>query len=52
MQMRHCSNCCKETGHKRALGFGTFFGVVITGGFWLLALPFYPVRCIVCGKSN
>ncbi len=25
MEMVHCPNCNAVTGHKRALGFGTFF---------------------------
>jgi hypothetical protein len=49
MQMLQCPNCGKLTGFKRNLGFGTFFMVVITAGLWLLAIPFYPVRCINCG---
>jgi hypothetical protein len=27
-----------------------FFAVFLTGGFWLLAIPLYPKRCIVCGE--
>lgn len=34
---------------RRAFGWGTFFAVVISGGLWLLALPFYPIRCSTCG---
>ena len=52
MQMLQCPNCGKLTGFKRNLGFGTFFMVVITGGLWLLAIPFYPVRCINCGLQR
>jgi hypothetical protein len=47
-----CPNCQKRTGHKRALGFGTFFAVLLTAGFWLLAIPFYPKRCITCGLTK
>jgi hypothetical protein len=39
-------------GHKRALGWGTFFAVILTGGLWLLTLLFYPSRCIVCGSKT
>lgn len=39
-------------GFKRSLGLGTFFAVTLTGGSWLLALPFYPQRCIGCGVSR
>src|ERR1039458_7766339 len=52
MQMIQCPNCGKMTGFKRALGFGTFFMVLITGGLWLLAIPFYPQRCITCGLTS
>ena len=48
----HCECCNRNTGHKRALGFGTFFAVALTFGFWLLVLPFYPRRCVACGTAN
>ncbi len=50
--MIFCPNCNKLTGYKRALGFGTFFAVLLTAGLWLLALPFYPKRCITCGLTK
>ncbi|MGP8052149.1 MAG: zinc ribbon domain-containing protein [Desulfobaccales bacterium] len=52
MWMSFCSNCGKNTGHQRRLGWGTFFAVLLTAGFWLLALPLYPQRCILCGKTS
>ena len=52
MQEKYCSNCGRNTGHKRAIGWGTFFAVLITGGFWFLAIPFYPKRCIMCGGTT
>jgi hypothetical protein len=52
MQMVHCTNCDQLTGFKRSLGFGTFFAVLLTAGFWLLVIPFYPVRCIKCGHTR
>jgi len=51
MKMIYCRNCGKSTGHKRALGFGTLFMVLLTGGLWLIAIPFYPLRCIICGNK-
>lgn len=51
MTFEQCDNCGKPTGHKRAFGWGTFFAVVLTAGFWLLTLPFYPSRCIMCGST-
>jgi hypothetical protein len=52
MKMIFCPNCGKLTGYKRALGFGTFFAVLLTAGLWLLAIPFYPKRCITCGLGK
>ncbi len=52
MDFNYCPNCRKDTGRKRALGWGTFFAVILTSGFWLLAIPFYPKRCIVCGHGD
>jgi len=52
MEMIFCPNCGKRSVFKRALGFGTFFMVLITFGLWLLMIPFYPVRCINCGLTR
>jgi hypothetical protein len=52
MEMIFCPNCGKLKGYKRALGFGTFFAVLLTAGLWLLAIPFYPKRCITCGLGK
>lgn len=52
MEMVHCPNCSKMTGHKRALGWGTFFAVLITAGLWIFIIPFYPKRCIICGEGK
>jgi hypothetical protein len=52
MRMRYCGNCEKETGHKRALGLGTMLAIILTLGLWLLVLPLYPTRCIVCGNAK
>jgi hypothetical protein len=52
MKFSHCTNCEKDTGHKRALGWGTFFAVILTAGGWFFVIPFYPIRCIACGKGE
>ena len=52
MQMIQCPNCARLTGFKRALGFGTFFMVLLTAGLWLLVIPFYPARCITCSLTR
>ena len=51
MKRQHCETCGKPMPFKRHLGWGTFFAAVITGGVWLLAIPFYPIRCAQCGAS-
>ena len=52
MDMIFCPNCGKRSGFKRALGFGTFFMVLLTFGLWLFMIPFYPARCINCGETR
>ena len=52
MEYSYCQNCRKMTGHKRALGWGTFFGGVFTLGASTLAIPLYPKRCIICGMKS
>ena len=52
MEYLYCPNCGKMTGHKRALGWGTFFGGIITMGASTLAIPLYPIRCIICGRES
>jgi len=49
MIMAFCPNCNMQVGFKRHFGIGTIILCIITFGWWLLALPFYPKRCIRCG---
>jgi len=51
MIFKHCANCQKLTGHKRAFGAGTVIGFLFTFGLWIFAMPFYPIRCSVCGME-
>jgi hypothetical protein len=51
MEMLYCQNCKKTTGHKRAIGIGTLLGGVATLGVSLIAIPFYPLRCVKCGAK-
>jgi len=52
MIFKHCPNCAKKTGHKRAFGAGTVIGFFFTLGLWLLVMPFYPLRCTICGMDT
>jgi len=51
MEMMHCKLCDKMTMHKRDFGIGSIVIAILTGGLWLLAWPFYPKRCVVCGQA-
>lgn len=52
MLRKYCDGCQRLTGHKRSLGFGTFIMVLLTFGLWILTLPLYPKRCVICGTMN
>ncbi|MBI2411627.1 MAG: hypothetical protein HYV24_00245 [Deltaproteobacteria bacterium] len=52
MKNAFCSSCNRQTGFKRALGWGTFFACILTGGLWLLTIPFYPKRCVICANKT
>ncbi len=47
-----CPTCGRTTAHKRVLGWGTLTAVLLTGGLWLLAIPLYPLHCVVCGYRD
>jgi len=50
MRREYCNDCRTTRPFQRAFGWGTFFAVLITAGGWLVALPFYPLRCRECGR--
>jgi hypothetical protein len=52
MITQSCESCKRETGHRRAFSIATLIAVLLTGGLWVLALPFYPIRCVVCGAPT
>jgi hypothetical protein len=52
MRRQYCFPCQRDTGHRRVYGRRTFYIVLLTGGLWLLALPFYPRRCVRCGRRR
>jgi hypothetical protein len=51
MRRAYCEDCRAQRPFRRAFGWGTFFAVLVTAGVWLLALPFYPLRCPQCGRA-
>ena len=52
MATKYCVNCDRVVGAKRIIGAGTIILAVCTGGFWLLAIPFYMKRCPICRGTN
>jgi hypothetical protein len=51
MAAKQCNLCERPVMPKRNIGIGTFILVFCTGGFWLLAIPFYRKRCPICKGS-
>ncbi len=51
MEIAFCNSCNRETGFKRDIGWGTFFGSIVTFGLLIFLIPFYPKRCVVCGNE-
>jgi hypothetical protein len=51
MKNYYCANCGRQTPHKRFFLWGSWIMTCLTGFFWLLAIPFYPKRCIICGNK-
>lgn len=52
MATKYCVNCDRVVEAKRQIGIGTFILAIITGGFWLLAIPFYSKRCPMCKGTS
>jgi len=51
MATMYCALCNRPVDARRLIGVGTIALAVATGGFWLLAVPFYPKRCSICKSS-
>lgn len=51
MKTQYCKNCKQITTHKRHIGLGSLFLVIMTGGAWLLCILFYQYRCWICGTT-
>jgi len=52
MAQQYCISCKRNVDTRRKIGIGTFIMVIITGFFWLLAIPFYSKRCPICEGTN
>lgn len=48
MATMYCALCRRPVEAKRQLGAGTLILAVVTGGAWLITIPFYSKRCSIC----
>ena len=51
MATMYCALCNRPVEANRRIGAGTVVLAVITGGLWVLAIPFYPKRCAICEST-
>ncbi|MGH7446992.1 MAG: hypothetical protein ACRELT_05505 [Longimicrobiales bacterium] len=51
MATMFCALCSRPVEAKRQIGAGTIILAVITGGLWLLTIPFYAKRCSICKST-
>lgn len=49
MKNSWCPTCNQVTRWEREFSYGTLLMVLLTGGLWLAALPFYKSHCTSCG---
>lgn len=52
MATKYCVNCDRVVEAKRVIGIGTFILAILSGGLWLLLIPFYSKRCPICKGTN
>ena len=52
MTIKFCALCERNIDPKRKIGVGSLILIIITAGFWILALPFYNKRCPICNGSG
>lgn len=51
MATMYCALCARPVEAKRQIGAGTLILAVLTGGLWLLTIPFYRKRCSICRSA-
>ena len=51
MAIKYCALCERKVDSKRKIGVGTLILILITAGFWILAMPFYRQRCPICSGT-
>lgn len=48
MPTMYCALCNRPVEARRQVGVGTVALAIVSGGLWLLAIPFYQKRCSIC----
>lgn len=48
MATMYCALCSRPVEARRQIGAGTIILAVLSGGLWLLTVPFYRKRCSIC----
>jgi hypothetical protein len=51
MPAMYCTLCRRPVEARRHVGAGTIILAVVTGGLWLVTIPFYAKRCFICGSA-
>lgn len=51
MATKYCALCKRPVEARRHIGAGTLVLAVLTGGLWLVAIPFYSKRCCICRSA-
>lgn len=52
MAVQHCKLCDRKVSAQRQIGVGTLILVLLTAGLWLIAIPFYELRCPICQSAE
>lgn len=52
VKMKFCNFCEKYIEENKKIGVATLILVLLTCGFWVLAIIFYEKRCPMCNGIN
>ena len=52
MSTKFCNLCERRVEGKIDIGVGSLLLVLFTCGLWLIAIPFYAIRCSICKTTE